>query len=128
MVFSFFTSRYQRIMCYIWHYRMSMRELCIPLRRTLLTLLLLCPAMLLRAQQTADDALRLVAEKNYDKALEVYGQLYERSPDSFYTDYLQTMLLAGKFKNAEKLAEKRASLMPPQYTRTRGEYGAGYGV
>lgn len=64
------------------------------------------------AQPTADKARMLAAEKKYDEAIEMYGELYKRSPDSVYTDYLNTLLDARKFKQAEKLVEKRATEKP----------------
>jgi tetratricopeptide (TPR) repeat protein len=62
--------------------------------------------------QNATDARRYMDEKNYDKALPVYEELYKQSPDSFHTEYVNALLTAGKFKVAEKIAEKRASTAP----------------
>jgi tetratricopeptide (TPR) repeat protein len=75
-------------------------------------LLLLAAASNSFAQATADKAIQLAEEKKYDDAVKMYDELYKRQPDSFYTDYLNTLLEAGKFKQAEKLAEKKASLFP----------------
>jgi predicted Zn-dependent protease len=75
-------------------------------------LLLLAAASNSFAQATADKARQLAEEKKYDDAVKMYDELYKRQPDSFYTDYLNTLLEAGKFKQAEKLAEKKASLFP----------------
>lgn len=62
--------------------------------------------------QSADEARKLMEEKKYDKALPIYENLYKGSPDSFHKEYLDALLAAGKFKQAEKLAEKRAAAMP----------------
>lgn len=72
---------------------------------------LLAPA-LAAAQPSADKARQLSAEKKYDEAIVMYSELYKLSPDSVYTDYLNTLLDAGKFKQAEKLVEKKAEEMP----------------
>ncbi len=79
-----------------------------------LLLLLACGGA--QAQRTAEKARQFAAEKNYDKAIEIYGELYNTSPDSVYTEYLNTLLAAGKCKQAEKLAEKKAG-QAPKYNR-----------
>ena len=68
--------------------------------------------VLAAAQPSADKARQLSAEKKYDEAIVMYSELYKLSPDSVYTDYLNTLLDAGKFKQAEKLVEKRAEEAP----------------
>lgn len=62
--------------------------------------------------QSADAARKLMDEKDYDNALPIYEELYKGAPDSFHKEYLDALLAAGKFKAAEKLAEKRAAITP----------------
>ncbi|GAA4464046.1 hypothetical protein GCM10023093_13640 [Nemorincola caseinilytica] len=62
--------------------------------------------------QSADEARKLAVEKNYDKALPIYEELYKKAPDSFYDEYLDVLFEAGKFKVAEKIVEKKAALAP----------------
>lgn len=80
------------------------------LKRYLLAALLV--PVLASAQPTADKARLLAAEKKYDEAIAMYSELYKTSPDSVYTDYLNTLLDAGKFKQAEKLVEKKVEESP----------------
>ncbi|MCF8449745.1 MAG: tetratricopeptide repeat protein [Taibaiella sp.] len=75
-----------------------------------LLLLLTSPAA--QAQQTAGMARQYAIEKKYDKAIEIYEELYGISPDSVYHEYLNTLLTAQKYKQAEKLVEKKAALYP----------------
>lgn len=72
-------------------------------------MLLLLAGNTLWAQRTAADARQLAIDKNYDKAIEIYSELYATSPDSVYADYLNTLLEAKKCKQAEKLVEKKAA-------------------
>lgn len=62
------------------------------------------------AQPTASQARQFAAEKNYDKAAEIYSTLYGLSPDSVYTEYLNTLIVNKKYKEAEKLVEKQKTL------------------
>jgi len=62
--------------------------------------------------QSADKAREYAAEQKYDEAIAIYSELYKTSPDSVYTEYLNTLLAAGKYKQAEKIVEKKASLFP----------------
>lgn len=64
------------------------------------------------AQQDAETARRYAAEKKYDEAIGLFAELYKTMPDSVYHDYLNTLLEAGKFKQAEKLVEKKAAMYP----------------
>lgn len=64
------------------------------------------------AQPTAEKARLLSGEKKYDEAIAMYSEIYKESPDSVYTEYLNTLLDAGKFKQAEKLVEKKVAEMP----------------
>lgn len=64
------------------------------------------------AQQSISDARKLAADKNYDKALEIYASIYNATPDSVYDEYLATLLTAGKYKVAEKVVEKKAATLP----------------
>ncbi len=81
-------------------------------RYALVGLLLLVAGGNCYAQPTADKARQYAAEKKYDDAIQMYAELYKQSPDSIYSEYLNTLLEAGKFRQAEKLVEKKASLFP----------------
>lgn len=67
------------------------------------------------AQVTVSQARQYAADKNYDKAFEAYGELYGLSPDSVYTEYLNTLLAAKKYQKAEKLVEKQMTLRDNPY-------------
>ena len=64
--------------------------------------------------QSADlvEARILASDKDYDKAIEMYQGIYERTPDSVYTEYLGMLTDAKKYKLAEKLVESRMSELP----------------
>jgi len=62
--------------------------------------------------QSAAEARQYMEQKDYSRALSVYEDLYKQSPDSFYHEYLDALLAGGKYKQAEKMAEKRAATMP----------------
>ena len=64
------------------------------------------------AQTTVSQARKYAADKNMDKALEAYGQIYAVSPDSVYTEYVIVLLDAQKFKVAEKVVEKQMKAKP----------------
>ena len=70
----------------------------------IILLLLSCK---LFAQPSVSQARQFTADRNYEKAIETYADIYPLSPDSFYTEYLNTLLLAKKYKEAEKLVEKQ---------------------
>ena len=65
-----------------------------------------------QAQSVAEKARQYATEKNYDKAIELYGELYKQSPDSVYEEYISVLILGNKCKVAEKLVEKRAAAYP----------------
>lgn len=62
------------------------------------------------AQPVIADARHYASERNYDKAIELYTQLYASSPDSVYAEYFSTLLAGKKFKEATQLVEKQGSL------------------
>lgn len=55
-----------------------------------------------------------VANKDYDKALDIFRKLYQQNPSdvSIYQDYLNTLIQAKKYKDAEKLVEGQLSFNP----------------
>ncbi len=55
-----------------------------------------------------------VLQKNYPQAIEAYKKLYaERTGEvELYQEYLQTLIAAKSYKDAEKLTEKQLSLRP----------------
>ncbi len=51
--------------------------------------------------------------QEYDKAVELFAELYKRNPNShFYTYYLQTLLQLGDTQEAEKLVKKQMKQSP----------------
>ncbi|MBS1688391.1 MAG: tetratricopeptide repeat protein, partial [Bacteroidetes bacterium] len=54
------------------------------------------------------------ANKDYDKALDIFRKLYQQNPSdiSIYQDYLNTLIQAKKYKDAEKLVEGQLSFNP----------------
>ncbi|MGN6566546.1 MAG: tetratricopeptide repeat protein [Flavipsychrobacter sp.] len=54
------------------------------------------------------------ANKDYDKAIDIFRKVYEQNPSdaSVYQDYLNTLLQAKKYKDAEKLVEGQLSFNP----------------
>ncbi len=62
------------------------------------------------AQSKIGQARQLAVDKKYDKAIEVYTEVYNRSPDSVYTEYLNTLIVSKKFKQAEQLVQKQMTL------------------
>jgi tetratricopeptide (TPR) repeat protein len=62
------------------------------------------------AQATIAQAQQYAAEKNYDKAISAYNELYSLYPDSVYSDYLHMLIAGKKYKPAEKLVEKQMTL------------------
>ncbi len=62
------------------------------------------------AQTTSMQARQYAANKDYDKAMEAYGELYGLNPDSVYSEYLNTLIVAKKYKQAEQLVEKQMTL------------------
>ncbi len=53
------------------------------------------------------EAQAAVAAKDYTKALPLYKELYEASPNETYQEYLNVLLSAEKYKDAEKLVLSR---------------------
>lgn len=56
----------------------------------------------------------LVAQKEYPKAIEVYKQLYQTATNNteIYQDFLQVLIVAKEYKEAEKLIENQQKLRP----------------
>ena len=48
-----------------------------------------------------------VLNKDYNKALSIFHDLYALQPDETYKDYLNTLVLAQKYKEAEQLVQAR---------------------
>jgi tetratricopeptide (TPR) repeat protein len=67
------------------------------------------------AQPGADEQLaqQFYQNKEFDKALEYYEKLYnKRSPDQFYSPYLNCLLETKDFKKAEKIVRKQVKNHP----------------
>ena len=62
------------------------------------------------AQSTVSQARQFATDKNYEKAIDLYSELYGVSPDSVYAEYLNTLIAAKKYKAAEKVVDKQMSL------------------
>ncbi len=83
--------------------------------RGLLCVLLVLPVSHAFAQHTVMEGRQFAAEKNYDKAIPVFEEIYGLSPDSVYKEYLDMLLLAKKYKQAEKLVERQISFNSQNY-------------
>lgn len=67
------------------------------------------------AQPTTDEQLaqQFYQNKEFDKALDYYEKLYnKKSPDQFYTPYLNCLLETKDFKKAEKIVKKQIKNHP----------------
>jgi tetratricopeptide (TPR) repeat protein len=67
------------------------------------------------AQQGTDEQLaqQFYQNKEFDKALDYYEKLYnKKSPDQFYTPYLNCLLETKDFKKAEKIVKKHIKQHP----------------
>lgn len=61
-------------------------------------------------QTSVSSARQYASDKNYEKAIDIYSEIYGVSPDSVYAEYLGTLIAAKKYKAAEKLVEKQMTL------------------
>ena len=52
-------------------------------------------------------AQRFAVEKKYDSSIIVYTELYKTTPDDIYREYLNTLIIAKKYKDAEKMVQAR---------------------
>ncbi len=50
---------------------------------------------------------RFAAEKKYDSAIVIYNEMYKTTPDDIYHEYLNTLIIAKKYKDAEKMVLAR---------------------
>ncbi len=78
--------------------------------RGLLSVLLVLSAHSVFGQAGILQARQFVTEKNYDKAIPLYVELYGRAPDSVYHEYLVALVESKKYKQAEQLVEKQKTL------------------
>jgi predicted Zn-dependent protease len=76
----------------------------------MLSVLILLLSSAAFAQPTASVARQYVADKNYSKAIDAYGEIYGLSPDSVYVEYLNTLIAAQKYKLAEQVIAKQMTL------------------
>ncbi len=67
------------------------------------------------AQSALLQARQYLADKNYEKAFNAYSELYSANPDSIYYEYYSNLMLAGKYKEAEKIVEKQFTLRDNPY-------------
>lgn len=66
------------------------------------------------AENELAKAKMMVAQKDYPKAIEVYKQLYQTATNNteIYQDYLQVLIVAKEYKEAERLIENQQKLRP----------------
>lgn len=68
------------------------------------------------AQRHADPALALQYFQNgeYDKAVELYGNLYDKQPDNkqYYQNYTESLMRLGQYDKAEKVIRKQIKKFP----------------
>jgi tetratricopeptide (TPR) repeat protein len=79
----------------------------------LLLLLLVLTGFTARAQVTIEQARHYAADKDYNKAVSAYKELYTQSPDSLYKEYLSILLTAEKYKDAEKVVSQQMAKSSP---------------
>ena len=61
-----------------------------------------------------EEAQKYEAAKDYENAIKLYRKLYEESGEAMYTPFLNTLIAAQKYKDAEKLIQSRIG----QYSAT----------
>lgn len=89
------------------------RGLCIrvknkKVKKIILILLGLCISITLFAQQDRLAKAKLFADnKDYKHALEIYEEVYKETPNEVYGEYLNVLITAKEYKDAEKLVEKQ---------------------
>ncbi len=54
-----------------------------------------------------EQAHRFLGEQKFDSAITIYKDLYQKTPDKFYNEYLDALIKAKKFKEAESLSQGR---------------------
>jgi len=79
-------------------------------RLALLCLILFAFSGIASAQSNIELARKYAMEKDYSKAIDTYNELYALAPDSVYTEYLNMLIAAKKYKPAEKLVVKQMTL------------------
>ena len=65
------------------------------------------------AQATTAQARQYAVDKDYDKAVSAYRELYKTMPDSVYREYLSVLMAAQKYKDAEKVVEQQMAKSSP---------------
>lgn len=63
------------------------------------------PAVLAPPVNQLEEAQKYTAAKNYDSALIIYKKLYDESGDAMYPPYMNALVDAKRYKDAEKLAQ-----------------------
>ena len=64
-------------------------------------------ALTAHAQDNGAAARQHMAKQEYQQAIELYANLYDKDPVSFYNEYFEALLTAKDFKKAEKLVNSR---------------------
>jgi tetratricopeptide (TPR) repeat protein len=85
------------------------------IKNILLLFILLFAQVSVFAQISTDEQLaqQFYQNKEFDKALDYYEKLYnKKSPDQFYTPYLNCLLETKDFKKAEKIVKKHIKQHP----------------
>ncbi len=65
-----------------------------------------------QAQTDVEQARMYAIEGKYDKASDLYKDLYKEKPDTFYREYVDVLIHAKEYKSAIKIAEKAAEAYP----------------
>jgi len=89
------------------------------MKKTLFILFLFVIQLSSFAQPTTDEqlALQFYQNREFDKALDYYEKLYnKKSPQEFYTPYLNCLLELKEFKKAEKIVKKQIKQEPLDLT------------
>jgi predicted Zn-dependent protease len=84
------------------------------MQKNILTVLFSFSLMALFAQSNNEQlAFQYFRNQEYEKANELFSELYKQNPNHYYyTYYLQTLLQVGDAKEAEKLVKKQMKLSP----------------
>lgn len=83
-------------------------------KKILLFSALLFGVVLLHSQNSNEQlAIQYYQNQEYEKAVELFKDLYQKRPDAYYYNYyFQTLLQLKDFKNAERLVNKQIRIYP----------------
>ncbi len=83
-------------------------------RKILISLSLLTISLITIAQSNEEQlAIQYFKDKDYEKAVTLFKNLYDKRPDAYYFNYyFETLTVLKDFKNAEKIIHKQIRLYP----------------